>query len=114
MTNTDTLLSTPASIKSASIKPVSCSDFAPASLAAVGFAAAALLGRLATFLVAGPSSLNSLLILLLVAVSALVAVDGASMGDDTSKIERTMVRFAKRIATVQVVIGLGLIVLHLT
>jgi hypothetical protein len=85
-----------------------------AGVAAVVLAAAVLIGRVASFIVPGPSSLSYLVVLLLVAVIALALALRASSRRAASVLEGNLVSVAKRVATLQTILGAGLIVLTLT
>ncbi len=87
-------------------------SFAPMSVAAVGLAVTALLGRAATVLVPGSSTTGQLVVLLSIALGALVcarAAVGHTSGDRAASGERRLVRLATRIATVQVIVGCALL-----
>ncbi len=80
-------------------------------MAAVAFAGGAVVGRISAFLTAGPSSMNSLLLLLAVATVARQSASKALLGLSTPSRERKLVRVAKRVATMQMAVGVVLITL---
>jgi hypothetical protein len=84
----------------------------PSSIAAVVLAGFAVLGRAASFLAAGPSSLNFLLVLLTVAIIALICARRV-VTPVASAIEGKLVGMARRIATIQILVSLALIVVSL-
>ncbi len=84
------------------------------SVAAIALAGTALAGRIAAFVSAGPSSLKYLLVLLVVAIAGRAFALRAPSGFGVSLVEVTLVRFAKRIATMQVVVGAVLVLITLT
>jgi hypothetical protein len=84
------------------------------SIAAVVLAMAAVAGRLVSFVVDGPSSLNYLLLLLVIAVSALVCARRVCAASVASSAEKKLVGMARRIATVQTFVGMGFLLVTLT
>jgi hypothetical protein len=91
--------------------PVAEPSWSPTGVAAVVLAGTAALGRAASFIAAGPSSLSTLLLILMVAVAARTFATRVTTTPWSSETETKLVRMAKRIATVQIIMSVGLIFL---
>ncbi len=90
----------------------SATGWNPLSTLTAGLAGLALIGRIAAFVTPGPSSVVYLLSLLGIAVLALgCAIRRESVEEFVSYPERRAVRMAKRMATVQTLMGVGLLAL---
>lgn len=89
--------------------PRTASGWSKSSIAAVGFAVTALGGRVASFLMEGPSSVTFLSLLFLVAIAAALFAGRLRYRTGASPVERKLVGMAKRIAAVQMLVSLVLI-----
>jgi hypothetical protein len=93
--------------------PVGTCAWNRVSIAAIVLTVSAVVGRLASFLMVGPSSLTTLLLLGVVATAARTFAGIATSRVSASVAERRLVCLAKRVATMQMIIGAGLIVVSL-
>jgi hypothetical protein len=91
--------------------PVATPGWSRSGVAAVALAATAALGRVASFIAVGPTSLTTLVLILVAAIGARTFATKVRTTPWSSATETKLVRVAKRVATVQIIMSIALILM---